>query len=215
MALWSWTKTPQRKNHRQQIEEYGLANKPFTKGLLLSTLAQIEATESDGECGWKDLDSAILNSVVTVTSHITSTAMKDNGLMLLLGRGLVVRQPKMHAILAFNTYVQICLFSHLIQEGATIDRLSVTALTLRALCVAIPEDEWNRVLQELTQLLVTTTKELAKEDHPFLTKWKSTMDTFVPAYILSFVDKSPQFQVANYPWIFEQHLAQLLKAVEG
>lgn len=212
MPFFKWVKNAQKKDLREQIQEYGLESKPFTNGLLLSALAQIEATESEAEWNWKNLDDAIRNSAATVTSHITTTAMEDNGLILLMTRGVVVRQAKVHAVVAFNTYVQICLFSSLTQEGATFDRLKIVALTLRMLCIGLPEDEFNRVLPDLTQLLIVTTKELAKNDHPHLAQWKTTMDTFVPSYILSFIDKSPQFQMVNYRWIFAQHLAQLLNA---
>lgn len=215
MSFWNWSKTPRRKPLRQQIAEYGLEDKPFTNGLLLSALAQIEATESEGECRWKDLDDAVLSSMVIVTSHLTSTAMRANGLLLFLTRGVVIRQAKIHAILTFSTYLQICLISSLTQEGATIDRLRVTTLTLRALFLALSEDEWNIALQDLSKMLSETVKELARENHPQLGHWKETMGTFVTSYILSFSNKSPQLQAVNYPWVFEQHLALLLKTVEG
>ncbi|MGE0643101.1 MAG: hypothetical protein AB7P24_05480 [Nitrospira sp.] len=212
MSIFKWNKNAHKKDLRGQIKDYGLERKPFTKGLLLSALAQIEATESEAECNWENLDDAIRNSVVIVTSHITTTAMEDNELIWLMTRGVVVRQAKVHAVVAFNIYVQICLFSSLTNEDATFNRLQIFALTLRTLCIGLPEDEWNRVFPDLTQLLISTTKELAKEDHPHLAPWKTSMDTFVSAYILSFIDKSPQFQITNYRWVFAQHLAQLLNA---
>ncbi|WHZ13849.1 MAG: hypothetical protein OJF52_000683 [Nitrospira sp.] len=215
MAFWNRSGSPQRKAHRQQIEEYGLEKKPFTKGLLLSALAQIEVTGSEEECRWKDLDHAILNSAITVNTHVTMTAMKANGLMLLLTRGVVIKQPKVRAIIAFNTFVQFCLLSRLTEEGVTINSPQINALALRTLFLALSEDEWNRVILDLSELCIETVKELSREDEPNLVSWKKTMHTFISSYILSYNEDSPRLQVLNYPWVFDQHLRMFLKAAEG
>ena len=218
MAFWNLSPTPpKKKTHRQQLEEYALENKdkPFIRGLLLCSLAQIEASDWEREHPYKDVDDAILNSAVTMAWDITCMAMKANGLMWLLTRGVIIRQPKVQAILMFNLYVQLCLLSILKEAGIVIDPFRFNALTLRSLFVALPEEEWDRVNPDLGKLSSETAKEICREDEPNRTKWKEQMHTYVPAYILSFIKDSPQLQIVNYPWVFDQLLRMLLQASEG
>lgn len=208
---------PQKKTQSQQLEEYALENKgkPFISGLLLCSLAQMEGSNWEGERPYKDVDDAILNSAVLVTFHITSIAMKANGLMWLLVRGVVIRQPKIRAILMFSLFVQFCLLAFLKGEGILIDQFQFNARMLRTLFLALPQDEWDRVVTDLGNLAIEMSKEISRGDEPNLTSWKKQMHTFVPSYVLSFNIDSPQLQAINYHWVFEQHLAMFLKAAEG
>jgi len=56
--------------------------------------------------------------------------MKANELASLLMRGVVIRQPKVRAILIFNLFVQFCLLAFLKGEGVLIDQFQFNALTL-------------------------------------------------------------------------------------
>src|SRR5437870_2618705 len=202
MAFWNLSPI-QKKTHRQQLEEYALENKgkPFISGLLLCNLAQLEASDVEGARPCKDVDDAILNSAVTVAWNITWIAMKANGVELLLTRGVVIRMPKVRAILMFNVFVQFCLFAFLKGEGVLIDLFQFNALTLRALFLALPGDEWDRVVTDLGNLATETSEEISREDEPNLTSWKKQMHTFVPSYVLSFNKDSPQLQAINYHWV--------------
>lgn len=221
MAFWNLSKPPRRRTYRQQIAAYELEGKPFAKSLLLCALSNLEEAELV-DCTWKDLDSALLNSASIVVTHITFTAMKANGLALLLTRGVVIRQPKIRAIVAFNAFVMLCVSSHLKVEGSPIDIFELAARTVRLLCVGLINDEWDRVCEDIFQLNSETCRELfgsdsPKSDAPGLKTWKEAMNRFVPGYVLWCDKSSPQAQSLNlpYPWLFEQQLAVLLRAEEG
>jgi hypothetical protein len=218
MAFWNRSPiTNTKQSHRQQLEEYALQNKdnPFVRGLLLCSLAQMEANDLDGSRPYKDVNDGILNSAITVAWNITWIAMKANGLELLFIRGVVIRQPKVRAVLMFSLFVQFCLNSFLKGEGVLIDQFEYSALTLRTLCVALPPDEWDRVVADLTNVSCEVSREIGRDDDDILTKWKEQMHTFVPSYVLSFNKDSPQLQIINYPWVFQQLLAMLVTAAEG
>ncbi|MBS0150201.1 MAG: hypothetical protein JSR31_04625 [Nitrospira sp.] len=212
MAFWSRNNSVPRKTHRQQIEEYDLTDRPFSKGLLLCAVAEIETTHFEEGCQWKDLDDAILNSAITVAFHIVFEAMKANGHMLLLAPGVVVQQPAVRAVIGFSNYVLMTLHNRVTNEGITIDLIRLLGLFTRTLFLTIREEEWNRISADVTKVVMMTAKELAQEGSSSLDKWKGGMNTFVPAYVLSFSSKDPAFRVLNYPGLFEVHLATLLKA---
>jgi len=216
MAFWNLNKSPQSRGYREQIREYELEGKPFTKAVLLSALPQFEAARlAGGE--WEDLNSAILSCASLVAHHITFTAMKSNNLIWeLLTPGLVIRQPKIRAIITFNVFIQLCLDSHLKGEGTAPDINKLSLHAIRLLFAPLAKGEWDRIFDDLFQLVFETFNELSKVDSPQLNTWKETMSKFVPGYIL-FDRNSPQSQDLNlpYPWLFEQQLAALVGLEEG